>query len=128
MSGSDLQPGAAGTVTTASLPRGRLVLLFMVTLVTAAGNTAMQSVMPAIGTALKVQDFWISLAYTWSALLWMLCAPMWARRSDKRGRKAMMAIGLMGFISSFGLCGLALWLGINAVSYTHLTLPTTSRV
>jgi MFS family permease len=113
MSGSDLQPGAAGTATTASLPRGRLVLLFMVTLVTAAGNTAMQSVMPAIGTALKVQDFWISLAYTWSALLWMLCAPMWARRSDKRGRKAMMAIGLMGFISSFGLCGLALWLGIN---------------
>ncbi len=95
------------------MPRGRLVLLFMVVLVTAAGNTAMQSVMPAIGTALKVQDFWISLAYTWSALLWMLCAPMWARRSDKRGRKAMMAIGLMGFISSFGLCGLSLWLGIN---------------
>ncbi|MFM2301220.1 MAG: hypothetical protein RLZZ84_956 [Pseudomonadota bacterium] len=108
-----MQPGAETAPTTTSLPRGRLVLLFMVTLVTAAGNTAMQSVMPAIGTALKVQDFWISLAYTWSALLWMLCAPMWARRSDKRGRKAMMAIGLMGFISSFGLCGLALWLGIT---------------
>lgn len=108
-----MQPGPGETATTTSLPRGRLVLLFMVTLVTAAGNTAMQSVMPAIGTALKVQDFWISLAYTWSALLWMLCAPMWARRSDKRGRKAMMAIGLMGFISSFGLCGLALWLGIK---------------
>jgi MFS family permease len=25
----------------------------------------------------------------------------------------MMAIGLVGFISSFGLCGLALWLGLN---------------
>lgn len=108
-----MQPGPGETATTTSLPRGRLVLLFMVTLVTAAGNTAMQSVMPAIGTTLKIQDFWISLAYTWSALLWMLCAPMWARRSDKRGRKAMMAIGLMGFISSFGLCGLALWLGIK---------------
>ncbi|MCZ8320434.1 MAG: MFS transporter [Novosphingobium sp.] len=82
-------------------------------LVTAAGNTAMQSVMPSIGTALKVEDFWISLAYTWSALLWMLCAPFWARRSDRRGRKAMMALGLMGFIASFGLCGLALWLGLN---------------
>jgi MFS family permease len=73
----------------------------------------MQSVMPSIGTALKVEDFWISLAYTWSALLWMLCAPFWARRSDRRGRKAMMALGLMGFIASFGLCGLALWLGLN---------------
>lgn len=101
--------------TTTSLPGWRVALLFMVMLVTAAGNTAMQSVMPSIGTALQVEDFWISLAYTWSALLWMLCAPMWARRSDRRGRKAMMAIGLVGFISSFSLCGLALWLGMNGV-------------
>lgn len=98
---------------TASLPPGRVSLLFAVMLVTAAGNTAMQSVMPSIGSALGVADVWISLAYTWSALLWMICAPIWARRSDRRGRKAMMAIGLMGFISSFGLCGLALWLGLN---------------
>ena len=105
-------PGTPGSVT-ASLPRSRVALLFTVMLVTAAGNTAMQSVMPSIGTALHVQDFWISLAYTWSALLWMLCAPFWARRSDRRGRKAMMALGLTGFISSFGLCGLALWLGLN---------------
>ena len=102
------QPG-----TTASLPRGRVALLFTVSLVTAAGNTAMQSVMPSIGTALHVHDFWISLAYTWSALLWMICAPLWARKSDKRGRKEMMAIGLTGFIASFSLCGLALWLGLN---------------
>ncbi len=110
MKRSDLQPGSD---LTASLPPARLALLFMVMLVTAAGNTAMQSVMPAIGTALKVQDFWISLAYTWSALLWMICAPMWARKSDKRGRKAMMAVGLTGFITSFSLCGLALYLGLN---------------
>ncbi|MBS0481364.1 MAG: MFS transporter [Proteobacteria bacterium] len=103
----------SASATTATLPGGRLVLLFTVSLVTAAGNTAMQSVMPSIGTELKVQDFWISLAYTWSALLWMICAPMWARRSDKRGRKAMMAIGLIGFVASFSLCGLALWLGLN---------------
>ena len=93
-------PGGTGGVT-ATLPRARVALLFTVMLVTAAGNTAMQSVMPSIGTALQVEDFWISLAYTWSALLWMLCAPFWARRSDRRGRKAMMALGLMGFISSF---------------------------
>ena len=113
MNRSDTPPDIAPEVTTTSLPGWRVALLFTVMLVTAAGNTAMQSVMPSIGTALKVEDFWISLAYTWSALLWMLCAPFWARRSDQRGRKAMMAIGLMGFISSFGLCGLALWLGLN---------------
>ena len=109
---SQPDPPATSPVT-ATLPRARVALLFTVMLVTAAGNTAMQSVMPSIGTALKVEDFWISLAYTWSALLWMLCAPFWARRRDRRGRKAMMALGLMGFITSFGLCGVALWLGLH---------------
>ena len=58
---------------------------------------------------------WISLAYTWSALLWVVCAPVWAKRSDKRGRKAMMALGMIGFISSMALCGLALQLGLAGV-------------
>jgi MFS family permease len=90
-----------------------MALLFMVMLVTAAGNTAMQSVMPSIGTALQVEDVWISLAYSWSALLWVVCAPFWARRSDRRGRKAMMALGLTGFVISFVLCGAALWAGLS---------------
>lgn len=111
MSGS-APPHPDTAAPTSTLPRGRLALLFTVMLVTAAGNTAMQSVMPSIGTALGVQDVWISLAYTWSALLWMICAPIWARRSDRRGRKAMMALGLLGYISSFALCGTVLWLGL----------------
>jgi MFS family permease len=90
-----------------------MALLFTVMLVTAAGNTAMQSVMPSIGTALQVNDVWISLAYSWSALLWVVCAPFWARRSDRRGRKAMMALGLVGFIVSMLLCGLALYAGLS---------------
>ncbi|MEP3420634.1 MAG: MFS transporter [Erythrobacter sp.] len=92
---------------------GRMALLFVVMLVTAAGNTAMQSVMPSIGTALQVNDVWISLAYSWSALLWVVCAPIWARRSDRRGRKAMMALGLVGFVVSMALCGAALWAGLS---------------
>jgi MFS family permease len=102
--------------------RGRMTLLFTVMLVTAAGNTAMQSVMPSIGTELGVADVWISLAYTWSALLWVVCAPYWARRSDRRGRKAMMALGLVGFILSFALCGTLLWLGLNGVLGAMATL------
>lgn len=87
-------------------------LLFAVMLVTAAGNTAMQSVMPSIGTALEISDVWISLAFSGSALLWVVCAPIWARRSDRRGRKAMMALGLTGFITSMILCGVVLWAGL----------------
>lgn len=109
--GSHTQTGT-GTGSGA-IPPSRMALLFLVMLVTAAGNTAMQSVMPSIGTALGVGDVWISLAYSWSALLWVVCAPIWARRSDRRGRKAMMALGLVGFIVSMLLCGLALYAGLN---------------
>ena len=108
-----LTPAARTAPPTGAIPPSRMALLFMVMLVTAAGNTAMQSVMPSIGTALQVNDVWISLAYSWSALLWVVCAPFWARRSDKRGRKAMMALGLAGFIISMLLCGLALHAGLS---------------
>ena len=100
---------------TTPIARGRMALLFAVMLTTAAGNTAMQSVMPSIGTALQIDDVWISLAYSWSALLWVVCAPLWAKRSDQRGRKAMMALGLLGFVVSFSLCGFTLWLGLAGI-------------
>lgn len=114
MADSDPHPGKAATAgRSGAIPPSRMALLFLVMLVTAAGNTAMQSVMPSIGTALGVSDVWISLAYSWSALLWVVCAPIWARRSDRRGRKAMMALGLVGFIVSMLFCGLALYAGLN---------------
>lgn len=106
----------------ASISRERLVLLYMVMLTTAAGNTAMQSVMPSIGTSLGVDDVWISLAYSWSAILWVMTAPFWARRSDRRGRKTMMALGMTGFIASFALCGILLWLGLNGYLGAFVTL------
>ena len=107
---------------TIQIPPARMALLFGVMLVTAAGNTAMQSVMPAVGTALHVDDVYISLAFSWSALLWMSTAPYWARRSDQRGRKAMMAQGLIGFSISFALCGGVLWFGLSGVLGVTATL------
>ena len=116
---ADLDPASSGTAPPAAgqraIPRGRMALLFTVMLTTAAGNTAMQSVMPSIGTSLGVDDVWISLAYSWSALLWVICAPIWAQRSDRRGRKAMMALGMLGFIASFLLCGIMLWMGLVGI-------------
>jgi MFS family permease len=84
-------------------------------LVSAAGNTAMQSTLPAIASKLKINDVWISLAFSWSALLWVITAPKWARLSDQRGRKQLMRVGVFGFFASMGFCGLVLWLGLNGI-------------
>lgn len=96
-----------------SIPPDRMAVLFSVMLVAAAGNTAMQSILPAIGAKLHIPDVWVSLAFSWSALLWVLTAPHWARQSDKRGRKALMALGVVGFMASMALCGLTLWAGLQ---------------
>jgi MFS family permease len=90
----------------------RMAVLFSVMLVTASGNTAMQSILPTIGTQLNIPDFWVSAAFSWSALLWVYTAPKWARQSDKRGRKALMHLGMIGFTTSFAVAGLALFLGL----------------
>ena len=68
-----------------SIPADRMAVLFAVMLVAAAGNTAMQSILPAIGAKLDIPDVWVSLAFSWSALLWVMTAPYWARQSDRRG-------------------------------------------
>ena len=98
-----------------AIPNSRVVVLFLVMLVAAAGNTAMQSALPAIASQLDMPDVWVSLAFSWSALLWVITAPKWARMSDRRGRKSLMALGMAGFIISMGLCGVVLWLGLQGL-------------
>jgi len=94
------------------LSRGRFALLFSVMLVAAAGNTAMQSLLPAIGRELEVADIWVAVAFSLSAVIWVALAPIWARRADRRGRRALMRLGLYGFIVSMLICGGALAAGL----------------
>lgn len=90
-------------------------LLFMVMLVIGAGNTALQSVMPAIGRSLKIPDSVIAVAFSVSALVWVIAAPIWARQSDHTGRRRMVLIGLAGFSVSVLLCALFLTAGIHGL-------------
>ncbi len=81
----------------------------------------MQSTLPAIASKLKINDVAVSLAFSWSALLWVFTAPKWARLSDQRGRKLLMRVGIFGFAASMGCCGLVLWLGLNGLVGPILT-------
>lgn len=88
-------------------------LLFLVMLAIAAGNTALQSVLPALGRSLDVPDSAVAAVFSVSALLWVVAAPFWANRSDRYGRRTMVLLGIGGFTVSLFLCGTFLAMGIN---------------
>jgi len=103
-------------MTIAAAARGvdrKFALMFLVMLTIAAGNTALQSVLPALGRSLGVADRAVAAAFSVSALLWVISAPFWANRSDRHGRRTMILLGVGGFTVSLSLCGVFLMMGIN---------------
>lgn len=93
------------------------MILFAVSLIAAAGNMGLQSVLPAIGREFRLSDTLVAGAFAISALMWTVASPYWARLSDRMGRKKVILIGLAGFVFSmlgFGLAatsGIEGWLG-----------------
>ena len=105
-------------------------ILFAVSLIAAAGNMALQSVLPAIGREFRLSDTLVAGAFAISALMWTVASPFWARLSDTLGRKRVILIGLAGFVVSmtgFGMAttsGLEQWLGAG-LAFTLMVVART---
>lgn len=87
-------------------------MLFLVLFVTAAGNTALQSVLPAIGRDLGIPDVAVAAIFSVSALMWTLSSPFWASQSDKRGRKKLVLLGMGGYFASTLFCAFVILAGL----------------
>lgn len=88
-------------------------MLFAVLLTVAAGNTALQSVLPSIARQIGIAPMQVAIIFSFSALLWTVSAPFWARQSDIRGRKRLMQVGIAGFGVSMLGCALAILAGLK---------------
>lgn len=89
------------------------LILFGVSLIASAGNMALQSVLPNIGRAFGMADTLVVAAFAISALMWTFTSPVWARLSDRLGRKRVILIGLGGFSASMAGFGLAATSGLE---------------
>jgi hypothetical protein len=68
-------PAVVHTRSACKVPEGReraFMLLFVATMTAAAGNTALQSVLPAIGRSFALSDTLVAGAFALSALFWTL--------------------------------------------------------
>lgn len=110
----------------AATPKGAhgpaFMILFVATMTAAAGNTALQSVLPSIGRAFGYSDTLIAAAFALSALFWTLTPPLWARLSDRHGRKRMVLIGLIGFTVSMVGFGVSVSVGLAGLIGSGLAL------
>jgi MFS family permease len=98
------------------LPRSTFAIIFAVSMVTAMGNTGMISVLPAIGRSIGMPDPMVAAVFSLSALLWAFSSPMWARLSDRYGRKPLMMVGLAGFMVSMAFCAVVVAAGLHALA------------
>ncbi len=98
-----------------ALPRREFAVLFAVLLTVAAGNTALQTVLPAIARVIQIPDLLVATIFSFSALLWTFSAPFWARQSDLRGRRLLMEVGLAGFGVSMLGCGIVIFCGLRGL-------------
>ncbi|WP_156256217.1 MFS transporter [Sandarakinorhabdus oryzae] len=106
-------PNPFAGLAAASLPRKEFAVLFAVLLTVAAGNTALQTVLPAIARVIHIPDMLVAVIFSFSALLWTFSAPYWARQSDMRGRRRLMLVGTLGFMVSMTGCGIAIYAGLK---------------
>ncbi len=98
--------------------RQKFAVLFLALLVVAAGNTALQSVLPAIGREIGIKDVYISMIFSISAAFWTVSAPFWAHQAYRHGRKNLVRLGLAGYIVSVSACGVIIYAGLH-----HLITP-----
>ncbi|MBB3764626.1 MFS transporter [Sphingomicrobium lutaoense] len=116
------QAPSFGRIAGSALTTRQFLLLYAAMLIAAAGNTALQSVMPAIGRAIEVPDLYVALTFSTSAALWVAFAPIWARLADGKGRKPLILLGVgAGFTLSSLLCGIVLLLGLKGLVGPLLT-------
>nr|WP_310524840.1 MFS transporter [Polymorphobacter sp.] len=98
-----------------AMPRREFAVLFAVLLTVAAGNTALQTVLPAIARVIQIPDMLVAIIFSFSALLWTFSAPYWARQSDIRGRRRLMEVGVIGFGVSMLGCGIVIYAGLKGL-------------
>lgn len=103
------------------LSRFAFATMFATTLATGTGNLGLISVMPAAGRALGISDFLIASVFSLSALMWAITSPLWATRSDRKGRKQHVLIGLGGFIFSMLGCGVVVLAGLQGLTAGFVT-------
>jgi MFS family permease len=86
-------------------------ILFAALLIIGIGNSMLQPLLPPLARELGLPDSSIGWIFSLSALFWVVASPLWGRRSDRVGRKPIVALGMAAYCVSMGLFALVVVIG-----------------
>lgn len=89
------------------------MILFLTIFIAMLGLSVLFPIIAPLGRQLglsETQTGWFSTAYS---LMQFIFSPIWGSQSERRGRKPILILGLIGFSVSFGLFGVIAQLGLS---------------
>jgi len=118
----------------ATSPEGRrraIMLLFACLIANGVGQTLMFAILPPLARDLGLSEFQVGSIFAVSATIWVFASAFWGARSDVRGRRPIILIGLAAFgVSTLAFASVmqfGLW-GLIAPMTTYLLLVATRSI
>ncbi|MCY3908326.1 MAG: MFS transporter [Anaerolineaceae bacterium] len=90
-------------------------ILFGAMFCASLGHSVLVPVLPALMRELGLSALQGGLLLTGSSIVWVIFCPWWGRRSDVRGRKPFIMLGLTGLALGVGLFALVMQAGLDGV-------------
>lgn len=104
-------PDAAAPLRQRSEHAGALRILFGSLVCIGIGQSMLFSILPPAARQIGISPFQVSTIFATSAALWVFISPWWGRRSDVRGRRPIMIIGLCGYAASMAALAVVIEIG-----------------
>jgi len=90
-----------------------MVLLFVALFNSILGLSVLFPIFGPLGRSLELSEFEVGLLSAGYALMQLLLATTWGRKSETAGRKPILLVGVIGFAVGFACFGITAWAGMN---------------
>lgn len=96
--------------------KSAFMLLFLVMVLVGLANSSLFVILPLLVEHLGLGEIYVGMIYVGSALMYMLCSPLWGWRADHKGRKPVLLFGIFGnTLSQFSMALAAGWVMADKV-------------
>lgn len=121
--GTAFGPDTVVHVTTAEERKRAFIILFVSLMCLGAGQSVMFAILPSLARQMGLTEFEASLPFVVSATIWVFTSGYWGEKSDHRGRKPIILLGLVAFGVSFGLFAVVAAIGIAGMLPVIIAYP-----